>query len=240
MDAERGLASAQGARGTGCGSQSREALCGSVSGRSVCGGNAGGPPLSQPSSLSRPPPSSRSSLAPPGDLRAGGSRRREEGPALIKPRPEIPPEGPGRAAGALGPPRRSWRCARPAPRIMETGRPDPRAPPRPAFLLRGAGHTGCASSWSCGRGRRRPGPSSGSGWSPPPPKPGGITQSWGPGRTRAGSPPDSLAPALASLSVHPFHPCAPHCALAQRPGSSYAPPCRVPIAHLGGHWDGLQ
>lgn len=101
-------------------------------------------PATSSSSPSPPREHSRVSLPPlplPRAPRAGGSRRPGDGRVIINPRPEIPPEGPGRAAGARGggagsepgrppapPPPFS---SEPAPRIMETGPPaDPLAPLR--------------------------------------------------------------------------------------------------------------
>lgn len=67
-------------------------------------------PATSSSSPSPPRAHSRVSLPPlplPRAPRAGGSRRPGDGRVIINPRPEIPPEGPGRAAGARGGPARS-------------------------------------------------------------------------------------------------------------------------------------
>nr|XP_053777270.1 basic salivary proline-rich protein 1-like [Desmodus rotundus] len=78
--------------------------------------------------------------------RAGGSRRTGEGRALINPRPEIPPEGPGTEPGNPPAPPSS----EPAPSIMETGLPaDPRA--QRHILAFGAGRGAKAKSPPSGR-----------------------------------------------------------------------------------------
>lgn len=94
-------------------------------------------PATSSSSPSPPRAHSRVSLPPlplplPRAPRAGGSRRPGDGRVIINPRPEIPPEGPGRAAGARGGPARSL-----------AGRP--RLPPPPSPL------SPPPASWKLGR-----------------------------------------------------------------------------------------
>lgn len=109
----------------------------------------------------------------------GGSPRLGEGWILINPRPEIPPEGPGRAAGVRGAPG-AEPGKPPAPPSSEPAPPTPHhgnwassRPPRsaPHSCLRGrAGHDGRAAPFRRElRGRSVPPSCSGTSTAPPTP-----------------------------------------------------------------------